>query len=60
MIVSYRECDNKLCSSRVKWKKGDPFPKRWGTLMKCVEGSPKFDLCPECVANALGGNDGQG
>ena len=53
MIVSYRECDNKKCDSRVKSPKNE-FPKNWGTLMECVDGSPKFDLCPEHVKKALG------
>ena len=54
MIVSYRECDNKKCDSRMKWPPGASFSKNWGTLMECVDGSPKFDLCPEHVKKALG------
>ena len=49
-VQEYHDCDG--CDNRVRSQKGQ-FPKKWGTLMVCVEGSPKFSLCPKCVNKAL-------
>ena len=49
-LQEYQDCDG--CDSRVKVHKLF-FPKRWGSLMICVKGSPKFSLCPKCVKKIL-------